>query len=138
MLEIAGNSCWKLLETAGNSCGKLLETPEGWRSCCIAVLCCTVLSPIHSIHPAVMGCCMLQNARFMCVRCCMLMYLLYCCIAASCAVPCDRFVSPNLGVKHAEVPSTWECTCFWVSWKGNSKALLLTKPKMNICLSCGR
>ena len=91
-----------------------------------------------------MGCCMIQNARFMCVRCCMISdvpaVLLYCCtMRAACAVPCDRFVSPTfMGVKHAEVPSTCGCTCFWVSWKGNSKALLLTEPKMNICLPCGR
>ena len=48
-----------------------------------------------------MGCCMIQNARFMCVRCCMLLYLLYllyCCIAVPCALHARCHV---MGVKHA-------------------------------------
>ena len=133
--------------SSGPTRGWLYKQGAEGRGVGILLYCCTLL---YRFEPNTLNiaCCtgVLYDTKCP-LHVCALLYaavpavLLYCCtMRAACAVPCDRFVSPTfMGVKHAEVPNTCGCTCFWVSWpKGNSKALLLTEPKMNICLPCGR
>jgi hypothetical protein len=75
---------------------------------------------------------MVQNARSMCVRCCMLLYLLYllyCCIAAPCALHARCHVGTKCGPNRA----TCNGPCNGHACTGSSSVGCKLKLVLNLC-----